>query len=74
MKSVLISVKERLLLIFIYLIGILVTCALATQLFFVFLDMTGKSEYATQLAREFSWKFDNTFKNHPGNIKLVIVI
>ena len=71
MKSVLISVKERLLLIFIYLIGILVTCALATQLFFVFLDMTGKSEYATQLAREFSWKFDNTFKNHPGNINYI---
>lgn len=71
MKSVLISVKERLLLVFIYLIGILVTCALATQLFFVFLDMTGKSEYATQLAREFSWKFDNTFKNHPGNINYV---
>ena len=71
MKSVLISVKERLLLIFIYLIGILVTCALATQLFFVFLDMTGKSEYATQLAREFSWKFDNTFKNHPCNINYI---
>ena len=71
MKSILISVKERLLLIFIYLIGILVVCALVTQLFFVFLDMTGKNEYATQLAREFSWKFDDTFKNHPNNINYV---
>jgi len=71
MKSLLVSAKERLLLIFLYLVGILVTCALATQLFFVFLDMTGKSEYATQLAREFSWKFDDAFKNHPNNINYV---
>jgi hypothetical protein len=68
MKALAASVKEKLLLVLISLIGIIVVCALATQLSFVFLDAIGKSEYVTQLSREFSWKFDNNFKNNPGNI------
>jgi hypothetical protein len=68
MKALAASVKEKLLLVLISLIGIIVVCALATQLFFVFLDAIGKSEYVTQLSKEFSWKFDNNFRNSPGNI------
>jgi hypothetical protein len=68
MKALAASVKEKLLLVLISLIGIIVVCALATQLFFVFLDAIGKSEYVTQLSKEFSWKFDNNFRNSPDNI------
>lgn len=45
-----------------------VVFALIAQLFFVFLEFSGRSETAAQIAREFSWKFDGTFKNDPNNI------
>jgi hypothetical protein len=45
-----------------------VVFALIAQLFFVFLEFSGRSETAAQIARELSWKFDGTFKNDPNNI------
>jgi hypothetical protein len=62
------TLKERLQLGVLYLFGLLVICALAFQLFFLTLEFSGNGEYASQIARELSWKFDGTFKNSPGNI------
>jgi hypothetical protein len=45
-----------------------VVCALIAQIFFIFLEFSGRSETAAQIAREFNWKFDGTFKNDPNNI------
>jgi hypothetical protein len=61
-------IKEKLFLGFIYAAGIFILCALAFQLTFIFLEFSGRSETASQIAKELSWKFDGTFKNSPGNI------
>jgi len=61
-------VKEKLFLGFIYAAGVFILCALAFQLTFIFLEFSGRSETAAQIAKELSWKFDGTFKNKPGNV------
>ena len=61
-------VKEKLLLAFVYAAGVFILCALAFQLTFIFLEFSGRSETAAQIAKELSWKFDGTFKNDPGNV------
>ena len=38
------------------------------QLFFVYLELSGNEERATQIANEISWRVDGQFKNSPGNI------
>lgn len=67
-KSLLSNLKEQTFLIFIRLVLIFVICALSVQIFFISLEFSGNSDIASQLAREFSWKFDGTFKNNPNNI------
>ena len=57
------TLKERLQLGVLYLFGLIVICALAFQLFFLTLEFSGNGEYASQIARELTWKFDGTFKN-----------
>ncbi len=42
--------------------------ALLFQLFFVFLEISGRSELATKIANEITWRIDGTFKNDPNNI------
>ena len=61
-------IKEKLFLGFIYAAGVFILCALAFQLTFIFLEFSGRSETAAQIAKELSWKFDGTFKNDPGNV------
>jgi hypothetical protein len=61
-------IKEKLFLGFIYAAGVFILCALAFQLTFIFLEFSGRSETAAQIAKELSWKFDGTFKNSPGNV------
>jgi len=61
-------IKEKLFLGFIYAAGVFILCALAFQLTFIFLEFSGRSETAAQIAKELSWKFDGTFKNNPGNV------
>jgi hypothetical protein len=61
-------IKEKLFLGFIYAAGVFILCALAFQLTFIFLEFSGRSETAAQIAKELSWKFDGTFKNDPNNV------
>ena len=71
-KSVSVSAMEKLKDIilrgFVFLVLSFVILALITQVTFVILQFSGKTELMTRIANEFSWKFDGTFKNNPGNI------
>jgi hypothetical protein len=66
-----ISLKEKALYAFLISVLLFVIGALAFQLFFVFLEITGKTEFASQISKEISWRMDGTFKNNPNNISYV---
>jgi hypothetical protein len=68
MKQFIISLREKAFLAFLSLAGILIIGALLFQVTFIFLEFSGRSEIASQIARELSWKFDGTFKNDPNNV------
>jgi hypothetical protein len=63
-----ISLREKLAYLFLISVGIFIGLALLTQIFFITLHFTGHDDFMQQLSNEFSWKFDGTFKNSPGNI------
>jgi hypothetical protein len=67
-KSAVLNIKE--LLFKMFLIGALsfVILALLFQIFFVFLEITGRQEWARQISNEITWRIDGTFKNNPNNI------
>ena len=53
---------------FMSLVGLWLLFALSLCFYTLFLQFTGEEETLQNMANEFSWKFDGTFKNHPGNI------
>ena len=63
-----ISLREKLFYVFLSFVGLFIGLALLTQIFFVVLQFTGHEDFTTKIANEFSWRFDGTFKNSPGNI------
>ncbi len=63
-----ISLREKLFYVFLSFVGLFIGLALLTQIFFVVLQFTGHEDFTQKLANEFSWRFDGTFKNSPGNI------
>ena len=63
-----ISLRERLALGVLYLLGTFIIAALATQLYFVYCHFFKSYDENLQMANEISWKIDGTFKNSPGNI------
>lgn len=67
-KSAVLNFKE--LLFKMFLIGALtfISLALLFQLFFVFLEVSGRQEWARQITNEITWRIDGTFKNNPNNI------
>jgi hypothetical protein len=71
MKAKLLSLKQNWQevsqLILISLVGLFVISALLFQLTMLGLHFSG-SDLPTKIGNEFSWKFDGTFKNSPGNI------
>jgi hypothetical protein len=62
------SIKEKVVLWFLYLATAFVVLALITQVTFVVLTALGKTEIIQKAVNEFEWKFDGNFKNSPGNI------
>jgi hypothetical protein len=50
------------------LVGTFIMCALLFQVTMIGLEVAGKTETTRAVANWFSWKFDGTFKNSPGNI------
>lgn len=60
--------KDTLALGLLSLFGLWVVAALLFQISMVAIHFWGPTEMEQNIANEFSWKFDGTFKNSPGNI------
>ncbi len=67
-KVLAISVRDRLVMAFLGLVGIWIIFALCFQLFFVYLHFSGKEDVATNVSNWIMWRIDGTFKNSPENI------
>jgi hypothetical protein len=67
-KVLAISVRDRLAMAFLGLVGIWIIFALCFQLFFVYLHFSGKEDVATNVSNWIMWRIDGTFKNSPENI------
>jgi len=67
-KSLVFNIKELFVKTFLIAAISFVVLALLFQLFFVFLEVGGRQEWATQITNEITWRIDGTFKNNPGNI------
>ncbi len=67
-KSLVFNIKELFVKTFLIAATSFVVLALIFQLFFVFLQLSGKTEWATQISKEITWRIDGGFKNSPGNI------
>ena len=62
------SIRDRIVYIFLALVGTFIGLAFLFQVFFIYLEFSGNGERAAQIAREISWRIDGTFKNNPDNI------
>ena len=67
-KALSISLGNKLAIAFIYLAGLWIVFALCFQLFFVYLQFSGKEELARNITNWIEWRIDGTFKNSPENI------
>ena len=67
-KSAVLNIKELLFKMFLLGVGLFIGLAFAFQVFMVFLEFSGRQEWAAQIANEISWRIDGTFKNNPDNI------
>jgi hypothetical protein len=67
-RALTLNLGDRLAVGFLYLAIAFVSLAFLTQVTFVILHFSGREDITTKVANEFSWKFDGTFKNSPGNI------
>ena len=65
---ILTKLREYILYGFMTFVGAWLIFALSFMFYCLFLEFTGGQEKLQQMSNEFSWKFDGTFKNHPGNI------
>jgi len=67
-KSLTINIGDKLFRIFLSLVGVWIAFALCFQLFFVYLDFSGKHELQRNVINWIEWRIDGTFKNNPENI------
>lgn len=67
-KSMVLNFKELLFKAFLLGVGLFIGLAFIFQVFMIFLEFSGRQEWATQIANEISWRVDGTFKNNPNNI------
>jgi hypothetical protein len=63
-----ISLRERLALGVLLLLGTLIITGLVIQLYFVYCQFFKSYDENLQMANKISWKIDGTFKNDPNNI------
>lgn len=68
MKKQLTKASELLFHIYLRLCLCWIFFALGIQVFFIYLEFSGQEERMSAYSNEFAWKFDGTFKDHPGNI------
>ena len=67
-KALASNLGDRLALGFLYLAGLWIAFALCFQLFFVYLELSGKHELQRNVINWIEWRIDGTFKNSPENI------
>ena len=67
-KSLTINIGDKLFTVFLSLVGVWIAFALCFQLFFVYLELSGKDELQTNVVNWIEWRIDGTFKNSPENI------
>ena len=67
-KSLTINIGDKLFTVFLSLVGIWIAFALCFQLFFVYLEFSGKDELQRNVVNWIEWRIDGTFKNNPENI------
>ena len=60
--------EEKIFAGYLMLAGLFIFTALAVQLFFVYLMLSGQEDRASRISQEVDWKIDGTFKNNPDNI------
>lgn len=61
-------IAEKFIWAFLCLFGAWLIFALSLMFYSLYLEFTGNEPALQQMSNEFSWKFDGTFKNSPGNI------
>ena len=67
-KAFVLNWKDKLAWAFISLVGVWIMFALCFQLFFVYLEFSGKHELQRNIVNWIEWRIDGTFKNDPVNI------
>jgi hypothetical protein len=67
-KSLTINIGDKLFTVFLSLVGVWIAFALCFQLFFVYLEFSGKDELQRNVINWIEWRIDGTFKNNPENI------
>jgi hypothetical protein len=67
-KALASNLGDKLALAFLYLAGLWIAFALCFQLFFVYLEFSGKHELQRDVVNWIEWRIDGTFKNNPENI------
>ena len=67
-KAFVLNWKDKLVWAFLSLVGLWIILALCFQLFFVYLEFSGKHELQRDIVNWIEWRIDGTFKNNPENI------
>ena len=67
-KAFVLNWKDKLAWVFLSLVGLWIIFALCFQLFFVYLEFSGKDELQRDIVNWIEWRIDGTFKNDPVNI------
>jgi hypothetical protein len=67
-KAFVLNWKDKLAWVFLSLVGLWIIFALSFQLFFVYLQFSGKEQMAMDITNWIEWRIDGTFKNDPVNI------
>jgi hypothetical protein len=67
-KAFVLNWKDKLAWAFLSLVGLWIIFALCFQLFFVYLEFSGKHELQRNIVNWIEWRIDGTFKNNPENI------
>ena len=68
MKEKLEILKTKLFGAYLTLAMVWIFCALGTQIFFVYLQVTEQHQRQQDMANKLMWKIDGTFKDNPDNI------
>ncbi len=67
-KAFVLNWKDKLAWFFLSLVGLWIIFAICFQMFFVYLEFSGKDELQRDIVNWIEWRIDGTFKNDPVNI------